>query len=184
MYTPNYMPITKLHPSTFPFPPHSFVVTNGISSHSGSLHFTIEHSDRIPPSLNRNTGLQLTEGAVKSITPDHLELTDPDTAVGNLTYALTQPPQYGKLLLKGYPLTLPRFTQTDINNMDLAYQHYQGSLAQIDRFSLMPSDGTNRGYLEYGQLKEEPLVFTIQVGFTDFYTSPNLVCQGRILIFF
>uniref|UniRef100_A0A673XNC9 Fras1 related extracellular matrix 1b n=1 Tax=Salmo trutta TaxID=8032 RepID=A0A673XNC9_SALTR len=154
----------------------SFVVTNGISSHSGSLHFTIEHSDRIPPSLNRNTGLQLTEGAVKSITPDHLELTDPDTAVGNLTYALTQPPQYGKLLLKGYPLTLPRFTQTDINNMDLAYQHYQGSLAQIDRFSLMPSDGTNRGYLEYGQLKEEPLVFTIQVEHVD-RNPPSLVTK-------
>uniref|UniRef100_A0A8C7DG37 Fras1 related extracellular matrix 1b n=1 Tax=Oncorhynchus kisutch TaxID=8019 RepID=A0A8C7DG37_ONCKI len=154
----------------------SFVVTNGISSRSGSLHFAIEHSDRIPPSLNRNTGLQLTEGAVKSITPDHLELTDPDTAVGNLTYALTQPPQYGKLLLKGYPLTLPRFTQTDINNMDLAYQHYQGSLAQIDRFSLMPSDGTNRGYLEYGQLKEEPLVFTIQVEHVD-RNPPSLVTK-------
>ncbi|XP_071200823.1 FRAS1-related extracellular matrix protein 1b [Salvelinus alpinus] len=154
----------------------SFVVTNGISSRSGSLHFTIEHSDRIPPSLNRNTGLQLTEGAVKSITPNHLELTDPDTAVGNLTYALTQPPQYGKLLLKGYPLTLPRFTQTDINNMDLAYQHYQGSLAQIDRFSLMPSDGTNRGYLEYGQLKEEPLVFTIQVEHVD-RNPPSLVTK-------
>uniref|UniRef100_A0A8C7DFZ2 Fras1 related extracellular matrix 1b n=1 Tax=Oncorhynchus kisutch TaxID=8019 RepID=A0A8C7DFZ2_ONCKI len=153
-----------------------FVVTNGISSRSGSLHFAIEHSDRIPPSLNRNTGLQLTEGAVKSITPDHLELTDPDTAVGNLTYALTQPPQYGKLLLKGYPLTLPRFTQTDINNMDLAYQHYQGSLAQIDRFSLMPSDGTNRGYLEYGQLKEEPLVFTIQVEHVD-RNPPSLVTK-------
>uniref|UniRef100_A0AAZ3S8L7 FRAS1-related extracellular matrix protein N-terminal domain-containing protein n=1 Tax=Oncorhynchus tshawytscha TaxID=74940 RepID=A0AAZ3S8L7_ONCTS len=154
----------------------SFVVTNGISSRSGSLHFTIEHSDRIPPSLNRNTGLQLTEGAMKSITPDHLELTDPDTAVGNLTYALTQPPQYGKLLLKGYPLTLPRFTQTDINNMDLAYQHYQGSLAQIDRFSLMPSDGTNRGYLEYGQLKEKPLVFTIQVEHVD-RNPPSLVSK-------
>uniref|UniRef100_A0A4W5RFZ9 Fras1 related extracellular matrix 1b n=1 Tax=Hucho hucho TaxID=62062 RepID=A0A4W5RFZ9_9TELE len=153
-----------------------FVVTNGISSRSGSLHFTIEHSDRIPPSLNRNTGLQLTEGAVKSITPDHLELTDPDTAVVNLTYALTQPPQYGKLLLKGYPLTVPRFTQTDINNMDLAYQHYQGSLAQIDRFSLMPSDGTNRGYLEYGQMKEEPLVFTIQVAHVD-RTPPSLVTK-------
>uniref|UniRef100_A0AAZ3NRL8 C-type lectin domain-containing protein n=1 Tax=Oncorhynchus tshawytscha TaxID=74940 RepID=A0AAZ3NRL8_ONCTS len=153
-----------------------FVVTNGISSRSGSLHFTIEHSDRIPPSLNRNTGLQLTEGAMKSITPDHLELTDPDTAVGNLTYALTQPPQYGKLLLKGYPLTLPRFTQTDINNMDLAYQHYQGSLAQIDRFSLMPSDGTNRGYLEYGQLKEKPLVFTIQVEHVD-RNPPSLVSK-------
>uniref|UniRef100_A0A8C7RB87 Fras1 related extracellular matrix 1b n=1 Tax=Oncorhynchus mykiss TaxID=8022 RepID=A0A8C7RB87_ONCMY len=153
-----------------------FVVTNGISSRSGSLHFTIEHSDRIPPSLNRNTGLQLTEGAVKSITPDHLELTDPDTAVGNLSYALTQPPQYGKLLLKGYPLTLPCFTQTDINNMDLAYQHYQGSLAQIDRFSLMPSDGTNRGYLEYGQLKEEPLVFTIQVEHVD-RNPPSLVTK-------
>uniref|UniRef100_A0A6Q2YFW8 C-type lectin domain-containing protein n=1 Tax=Esox lucius TaxID=8010 RepID=A0A6Q2YFW8_ESOLU len=135
-------------------------------SHGSVVTFAIEHGDRIPPSLNRNTGLQLTEGTVEIITQDHLELTDPDTAVGNLTYSIIQPPQYGKLLLKGYPLTVTRFSQADINSLDLAYQHHRGSLAQIDRFSVLPSDGTNRGYLEYGQLKEEPLVFTIQVIFT------------------
>ncbi|KAJ7993225.1 hypothetical protein DPEC_G00270240 [Dallia pectoralis] len=145
----------------------SFTVTNGITSRTGSLLFTIEHGDRIPPSLNRNSGLQLTEGTVEIITQDHLELTDPDTAVGNLTYSLIQPPQHGKLLLKGFPLTVTRFTQTDINSLDLAYQHHRGSPAQIDRFSVLPSDGTNRGYLDYGQLKEEPVVFTIQVERVD-----------------
>uniref|UniRef100_A0A3P8XA33 C-type lectin domain-containing protein n=1 Tax=Esox lucius TaxID=8010 RepID=A0A3P8XA33_ESOLU len=154
----------------------SFVVTNGITSRTGSLRFAIEHGDRIPPSLNRNTGLQLTEGTVEIITQDHLELTDPDTAVGNLTYSIIQPPQYGKLLLKGYPLTVTRFSQADINSLDLAYQHHRGSLAQIDRFSVLPSDGTNRGYLEYGQLKEEPLVFTIQVEHVD-RNPPRLVTK-------
>ncbi|KAL1023166.1 hypothetical protein UPYG_G00037220 [Umbra pygmaea] len=155
----------------------SFVVTNGMTSRTGSLRFTIEHGDRIPPSINRNNVLQLTESAVAIITPDHLELTDPDTAVENLTYTLTQPPLYGKLLLKGYILTVPRFTQTDVNNLDLAYQHHQGSPAQIDRFSILPSDGTNRGYLEYGQLKEGPVVFTIQVEHVD--RNPPILVTKR-----
>lgn len=100
---------------------------------------------------------------MKTISTEELKLTDPDTALKNLTYMVTQSPQYGKLLLKGLPLSKPRFTQLDINNMDLAYQHLNGR-AKIDRFAFQPTDGTNKGYLEYGQLKSDPAVFTIQVG--------------------
>lgn len=146
---------------------YSFVVTNGVTSRSGSVLFTVEHSDRIPPTLNINKGLQLTEGTVKIISHEHLKLADPDTALENLTYIVTQGPQYGKLLLRGFPLSKPRFTQADINNMDLTYHHLNGR-AKIDRFTFQPTDGTNTGYLEYGQLKSEPAVFTIQVGWFSF----------------
>ncbi|KAJ8278746.1 hypothetical protein COCON_G00058120 [Conger conger] len=122
----------------------SFVVSNGVTSRSGTLRFTVEHGDRIPPTLSGNAGLRLPEGATASITRDNLELTDPDTAAGNLTYALVQRPQHGRLLLRGAPLTRPKFTQEDVNNLDLAYWH-QGGPAQIDRFSFLASDGTNRG---------------------------------------
>ncbi|KAL0160388.1 hypothetical protein M9458_044113, partial [Cirrhinus mrigala] len=128
---------------------------------SGTIHFTVEHSDRIPPTLAINKGLELTEGSVKTISTDDLKLTDPDTALENLTYVVIQSPQYGKLLFKGLPISKPRFTQLDINNMDLAYHHLNGR-AKIDRFTFQPTDGTNTGYLEYGQLKREPAVFTIQ----------------------
>lgn len=139
----------------------SFDISNGVTSISSTLTFTVEPHDRIPPTLSVNTGLQLIESATQTISPEHLQLTDPDTALENLTYAVIQPPQYGKLLLKGFPISQTHFTQLDINNMHLSYQHLH-SFAKIDRFTFQPSDGTNKGYLEYGQLKEHAAVFTIQ----------------------
>ena len=129
--------------------------------------FLIDHRDRIPPTLATHTGLHLTEGSSQSLSSENLLLTDPDTVQENLTYTITHLPQYGRLLLKGLPLTLAqnRFTQVNINNMDLVYKHLGGP-AHIDQFSFLPSDGTNRGYLEYGQLKEDPVAFTIQVSLT------------------
>ncbi|XP_040896305.1 FRAS1-related extracellular matrix protein 1b isoform X2 [Toxotes jaculatrix] len=146
----------------------SFVVTNGVSSRSGTLHFTIEHDDRIPPTLNHNAGLQLQDGATETIGPDQLQLTDPDTAAANLSYIITQTPRYGKLLLRGVPLMPPlKFTQKDVDELNLAYRHDPGSPAEIDRFYFLPTDGNNRGYLEFGQLREEPAVFNIQVDLVD-----------------
>ncbi|KAL1251392.1 hypothetical protein QQF64_019188 [Cirrhinus molitorella] len=154
----------------------SFAVSNGVTSRSGNIHFTVEHSDRIPPTLTINKGLELTEGSIKSISTDDLKLTDPDTALENLTYVVIQSPQYGKLLFKGLPISKPRFTQLDINNMDLAYHHLNGR-AKIDRFTFQPTDGTNTGYLEYGQLKREPAVFTIQIEILD-KTPPGIINKG------
>uniref|UniRef100_A0A8P4KJE7 Fras1 related extracellular matrix 1b n=1 Tax=Dicentrarchus labrax TaxID=13489 RepID=A0A8P4KJE7_DICLA len=152
----------------------SFVVTNGDSSRSGTLHFTIEHGDRIPPTLHHNVGLRLPDGSTATITTEQLQLTDPDTAVANLSFVVTQPPRYGKLLLRGVPLSPPlSFTQTDVDELNLAYRHDPGSPADIDRFYFLPTDGTNRGYLEFGQLREEPAVFNIQVERVD-RTPPSL----------
>ncbi|XP_016295777.1 FRAS1-related extracellular matrix protein 1-like [Sinocyclocheilus anshuiensis] len=154
----------------------SFAVTNGVTSRRGTIHFTVEHSDRIPPTLTINKGLELTEGSMKTISTDDLKLTDPDTALENLTYIVIQSPQYGKLLLKRLPISKPRFTQLDINNMDLAYHHLNGQ-AKIDRFTFQPTDGTNTGYLEYGQLKREPAVFTIQIEILD-KIPPSVINKG------
>ncbi|XP_066504077.1 FRAS1-related extracellular matrix protein 1b [Hoplias malabaricus] len=153
-----------------------FDISNGVTSRSGSISFIIEHSDRIPPTLSINMGLQLTEGSTRTISTEHLQLTDPDTALENLTYTIVQPPQYGKLLLKGFPLSQAHFTQLDINKMQLKYQHIN-SFAKIDRFTFHPSDGTNKGYLEYGQLREQPAVFTIQIEVID-KNPPHLVNKG------
>ncbi|TRY82888.1 hypothetical protein DNTS_001526 [Danionella cerebrum] len=154
----------------------SFAVTNGVTSRSGSLHFTVEHRDRIPPTLIANKGLELIEGTIKTISPAELTLTDPDTALENLTYIVIQSPKYGKLLLKGSPLSKPRFTQLDIANMDLAYHHLKGQ-ARIDRFTFQPTDGTNKGFLEYGQLKLDPAVFIMQIEILD-KTPPSLAHKG------
>ncbi|XP_074492745.1 FRAS1-related extracellular matrix protein 1b isoform X1 [Sebastes fasciatus] len=146
----------------------SFVVTNGDSSRSGTLHFTIEHRDRIPPTIHHNTGLRLQDGSTETITSDRLQLTDPDTAVANLSFVITQLPRYGKLLLRGVPLSLPAaLTQMDVDELNLAYRHNPGSPADVDRFYFLPTDGNNRGYLEFGQLREDPNVFNIQVDRVD-----------------
>ncbi|KAM9365122.1 FRAS1-related extracellular matrix protein 1b [Pholidichthys leucotaenia] len=156
----------------------SFVVTNGESSHSGVLQFTIKHGDRIPPTLSINSGLRLQHGSRAMITTDQLRLTDPDTAVANLSYVITRLPRYGKLLLRGVPLSLQsRFTQTDVDELNLAYHHDSTSPAEIDRFYILPSDGGNRGYLEFGQLREEPAVINIQVDQVD-QTPPSLIARG------
>ncbi|XP_070764752.1 FRAS1-related extracellular matrix protein 1b [Enoplosus armatus] len=155
----------------------SFVVTNGDSSRSGSLHFTIEHGDRIPPTLRHNAGLRLQDGSTETVTAEQLQLTDPDTAANNLSFVVTRPPRYGKLLLRGVPLSPPpSFTQTDVDRLDLAYRHDPGSPADIDRFFFLPTDGSNRGYLEFGQLREEPAVFNIQVDRVD-RTPPSLTTR-------
>ncbi|XP_035763480.1 FRAS1-related extracellular matrix protein 1-like [Neolamprologus brichardi] len=156
----------------------SFVVTNGDSSRSSTLHFTIEHGDRIPPTLSRNVGLRLQDGSTVTITSDQLQLTDPDTTTANLGYVITQLPQRGKLLLRGTPLpSPPRFSQTDVDDLHLTYQHDPSTPAKIDGFYFMPGDGHNRGYLEFGQLREEPAVFDIQVDWVD-RTPPTLTTRG------
>ncbi|KAM9831469.1 FRAS1-related extracellular matrix protein 1b [Neosynchiropus ocellatus] len=155
----------------------SFVVTNGDSSRSGTLHFTIQHSDRIPPTLHRNTGLRLQDGATETLTPERLQLTDPDTPVGNLSYIVTELPRYGRLLLRGAPLSSPSaFSQEDVDDGGVAYWHDPSSPADIDRFYVLPTDGKNRGYLVFGQLREEPAVFNIQVERVD-RTPPSLTTR-------
>uniref|UniRef100_A0A673C1D9 Fras1 related extracellular matrix 1b n=1 Tax=Sphaeramia orbicularis TaxID=375764 RepID=A0A673C1D9_9TELE len=154
-----------------------FVITNGDSSRSGVFNFTIEHGDRTPPTLSLNTGLRLQDGTTETISGVQLQVTDPDTAAANLTYVITQPPRYGHLLLRGVPLLPPlTFTQTDVDHLNLAYRHDPTSPAQIDRFYFLPTDGNNRGYLEFGQLREEPAVFNIQVERVD-RTPPSLTTR-------
>ncbi|XP_061834466.1 FRAS1-related extracellular matrix protein 1b [Nerophis lumbriciformis] len=156
----------------------SFVITNGHSSRTGSLHLHIQLGDRIPPTLERNAGLGLQDGATETITADHLQLSDPDTAASNLSFVVTEPPRYGRLMLRGVPLTPPlRFTQTDVDQRHLAYWHSRGSRAEMDRFYFLPTDGNNPGYLEFGQLTEEPAAFIIQVEQVD-RSPPSLTTRG------
>ncbi|KAM8875399.1 FRAS1-related extracellular matrix protein 1b [Spinachia spinachia] len=146
----------------------TFDVSNGDSSRSGTLHFSIKHSDRMPPTLQHNTGLRLLDGATETITSDQLQLTDPDTASANLSYVITKLPRHGRLLLRGVLMSPPlMFAQTDVEERNLAYQHDPGSPADIDRFYFLPTDGHNRGYLKFGQLRKEPAVFNIQVDRVD-----------------
>ncbi|XP_047442063.1 FRAS1-related extracellular matrix protein 1b [Mugil cephalus] len=155
----------------------SFVVSNGDSSLSGVLHFTIEHADRVPPTLARNAVLRLQGGSTATITSDLLQLTDPDTEATSLDYVITRPPRHGRLLLGGAELpSPPRFSQSHVDQLNLVYSHHPGSPAHSDQFYFLPSDGHNTGYLELGQLRAEPAVFHIQVDRVD-RTPPTLTSR-------
>lgn len=123
----------------------------------------MEAVDRILPLLLANRGLTVPQGTSIILGPDRLALYDPDTPTEALTFALSQPPHYGQLLLAGSALTSgSNFTQKNIQEVEVAYRH-DGGPSQIDRFSFTASDSTARGFLLDGHLQTEPVFFTIQV---------------------
>ncbi|XP_066577018.1 FRAS1-related extracellular matrix protein 1a [Amia ocellicauda] len=139
-----------------------FLISNGLSSRNGSLEVWVEAADRSPPSLSRNTGLRVPEGGQVTMPPHALSLSDPDTPPARLLFLMAQPPQFGQLYLRGVPLSQGNFTQQDLDSGDLIYRH-GGGPAQIDRFGVVGSDGTNQGFLVEGQLQTQPVFITIQV---------------------
>lgn len=128
----------------------------------GLLELNIEHTDRIPPMLLNNKGLHIVSGSKGFLTPDVLQLTDVDSPIQNLTYIITENPQYGHLYMNEVVLHLGQFTQLDVNNMQIYYRH-NGGAGQIDKFSFIATDKVNRGFLLKEQLRDEPVEFTIQV---------------------
>ncbi|XP_078264100.1 FRAS1-related extracellular matrix protein 1b [Rhinoraja longicauda] len=143
-----------------------FFVSNGMTVKNSSMKFNIERTDRIPPTLVNNKGLQLPDGAMMVISADNLQLTDPDTLLINLTYIIIQPPQYGNLYLRGNILSQDRFTQLNVNNLDISYKHNVGP-HEFDNFTFIASDGTNHGFLVNGQMRETSVIFSIQVEYVD-----------------
>lgn len=140
-----------------------FVVSNGKTSRNGTFEIAVEMVDRILPSLTVNKGLTVPQGSSMMLGPDCLAMFDPDTPPNALTFVLVQPPQYGRLVLRGITLTAgSNFTQRDLQELDVTYKH-DGGQSQIDRFGFTACDSTNRGFLLDGRLHTEAVFFTIQV---------------------
>ncbi|XP_030635867.1 FRAS1-related extracellular matrix protein 1a isoform X3 [Chanos chanos] len=151
-----------------------FVISNGKSTRNGSLEIIIEMTDRVLPTLVRNTGLQVPQGSTMSLTPNVLCLSDPDTPANALFFRVFKPPQYGQLLLKGVPLVAgSNFTQQHLQDLDVAYRHSGGG-SQIDRFMFTAVDTTERGFLMEGQMQTEPMFFTLQIELLD-TSAPQVV---------
>ncbi|XP_037980896.1 FRAS1-related extracellular matrix protein 1 isoform X2 [Motacilla alba alba] len=143
-----------------------FIISNGLRTNHGTFKIALEAADQALPTLSRNMGLRLTEGAMALLTPDVLQLSDPDTGKENLTFLLSQLPQYGHLYYNGAVLLQYNFTQQDVDNRDIAYKH-RGGNSQIDRFTFVASDRTNQGFIVNGRVQSEPVTFTIQVDHLD-----------------
>lgn len=132
-------------------------------SRNGSFEISVEMVDRILPSLSVNRGLSVPQGTTVILGPECLALSDPDTPPEALTFALTQPPQHGRLQLNGVALTSgSNFTQKNIQGIEVTYKH-DGGPSQIDRFGFTASDSSSRGFLLDGRLQTAAVFFTIQV---------------------
>ncbi|NWY42503.1 FREM1 protein, partial [Sylvia atricapilla] len=138
-----------------------FIISNGLRTMHGTFKIALEAADQALPTLSRNMGLRLTEGAMAILTPDVLQLSDPDTAKENLTFLLSQFPQYGHLYYHGAVLLHHNFTQQNVDNRDVAYMHGGGN-SQTDRFTFVATDRTNQGFIVNGRVQSEPVAFTIQ----------------------
>lgn len=142
-----------------------FIISNGLRTKYGTFKIVLEAADQSLPILSKNMGLRLMEGAMALLTPDVLQLSDPDTAKENLTFLLAQLPQYGHLYYQGAVILQYNFTQQDVDNRDVAYKHGGGN-SQTDRFTFVATDRTNQGFIVNGRVQSEPVAFTIQASAT------------------
>ncbi|XP_078008613.1 FRAS1-related extracellular matrix protein 1-like [Phascolarctos cinereus] len=143
-----------------------FIVSNGLRTKHGVFEITLETFDQALPVVTRNKGLRITESAMAPLSPDILQLSDPDTPTEKLTFLLFQLPQHGQLYLRGMVLTQYNFTQEEVDSMNVTYRHLGGN-SQIDQFTFMATDGTNQGFVVNGKVLNEPVSFTIQVDQLD-----------------
>ncbi|KAM6170101.1 FRAS1-related extracellular matrix protein 1 [Rhynchocyon petersi] len=150
-----------------------FIVSNGLRTKHGVFEISLETVDTALPVVTRRKGLRLDEGAMDLLSPDLLQLTDPDTPPEKITFLLTQLPQHGQLYLRGTVLLQPSFTQQDVDNRNVAYRHSGGN-SPTDRFTFVATDGTNQGFVVDGRVQQEPVSFIIQVDQQD-KAAPRLI---------
>ncbi|MAT50657.1 MAG: hypothetical protein CMK32_05685, partial [Porticoccaceae bacterium] len=74
-----------------------------------------------PFTVEIDTGLSLTEGGSEVINQSELNITDPDLTPSQITYTVVGSVPEGQLLVNGVSATT--FTQADINNNLVVYQH-------------------------------------------------------------
>jgi Ca2+-binding RTX toxin-like protein/subtilase family serine protease len=104
------------------------------------------------PVLSVNTPLALNEGATATITNGLLNVTDADNTPAELTYTITDLPDNGTLSLNGTVLNVGgSFTQTDLNNGHLSYQHNGSETIQdAFKFTLADPTGNTLGETTFG----------------------------------
>lgn len=97
------------------------------------------------PVIVVNSSLTLDEGAVAAIPTSLLQVTDADNTPAQLAYRLTDLPDFGILQLSNTTLKLgDSFTQADIDNSRLTYQHNGSETIQNHfRFTLTDAAGNS-----------------------------------------
>lgn len=131
-----------------------FEVTDGYNPIFRTFRISIVDIDNKKPVVTI-TGLAVTEGQLKLITPFELNAEDQDTAEKLIQFTVTQLPVHGKLLFNR-STAVASFTKQDLNENLISYKH-DGTESSEDSFSFTVTDGTHR----------------------DFYVFPNTVFETR-----
>ncbi len=127
-----------------------------------------------PPVVELNEGMTVNEGETLELSESMLLTTDPESNAQAVTYTLdpagnSDYPAHGLLKLNGIPLSDgATFTQTDIHDGNLEYQH-DGSESVLDGFVFQVAD-------EFGHLakENENTVFFFEITITPVNDLPVL----------
>ena len=140
-----------------------FTVRNSLNhTKDGTYRIRIEPIDKRLPTLDTNVALTVVQSHEATITIHNLHVTDPDTPIQNITYYMTELPQYGYLLRSGV-MVKDTFTQYDIDNGHLVYKSDGSDDTGVDFFMFMVNDINNEGYLINGTKQSRPAFFNILI---------------------
>ena len=125
----------------------AYSVSDGTNTVTGNFAITVDPvSDA--PMQESSGGFSVAEGGASAITSALLQFTDVDNGVTDLTYTITDAPDYGRLEISDdggstwAALGGRTFTQNDIDGNRVRYQH-DGSENHDDSFAYSVSDGEN-----------------------------------------
>ncbi len=107
----------------------------------------------VAPTLDADTGIEVERGGTVSLTTSDLRVMDMESPPTQITYTLTGPPTSGTLRLDGTPLALNvGFTQADIDNGRVSYEHLSSEAGLYDGFSFTAVDGDGASLATPGAL--------------------------------
>ncbi|GAB1604773.1 hypothetical protein Ahia01_000758800 [Argonauta hians] len=112
--------------------------------------------------------LRVNEGSSKLLTLTELKVDDRDTSDSNIEFTITQVPVHGNLL-HNYSRIVTRFTQADIANNLISYQH-DGSDTKSDSLSFMVTDGIHSDFYVFpdtNHTKRHPQTMNIEIQEVD-----------------
>ncbi|KAM9718007.1 FRAS1-related extracellular matrix protein 1a isoform 1-T1 [Menidia menidia] len=145
----NFMKVAYM-PPVMDIGPHpqyiQFVLS--VTNHVGKtvpgicFNITVMPVDNQPPQVITNP-LTVDEGGQSRIGPEHMLLSDVDSAEKALQVELRKEPEHGTLQLGGLPLKPGQnFTLQDLRSLKVSYSH-DSSETTKDRMEFIATDGTN-----------------------------------------
>jgi VCBS repeat-containing protein len=124
---------------------------NALSSGPQTIEIAVNPNND-NPELTINTPITVPSGTSLVIDDTSLQVTDPDNAIGSISYVVTEVPTRGELRINGEVIGVGgRFTQADIDAGLIDYNSTSQAVdGDIDTFNFEVRDGTLRAFNDPG----------------------------------